>query len=247
MIPKIIHYCWFGRNPLPKSAIKCIESWKRLFPDYEIKEWNEDNFDVNMIPYTSQAYKVKKYAYVSDYARFWALYNEGGLYFDTDVEIIKPLDDIIAKGPFMGCEKDGDGLQTYPDVAPGLIVGCEPKNEIIKELFSIYDTFSFIAENPGASTGEYKTVVTYTSEILIKHGLTTAQGIQQVGDITIYPKDYFNPLEHINQLKITENTRTIHHYAGTWISPKEKIKKKFVKLLGSKIYGLILKFRKANF
>ena len=90
----------------------------------------------------------------------------------------------------MGCEKDGDGLQTYPDVAPGLIVGCEPKNEIIKELFSIYDNFSFIAENPGASTGEYKTVVTYTSEILIKHGLTNCPRHSTSGWYNHLPKEY---------------------------------------------------------
>ncbi len=244
MIPKIIHYCWFGRNPLPALAVKCIESWKKYLPDYEIKEWNEDNFDVHSNQYSSEAYEAKKYAYVSDYARFWVLYNEGGLYFDTDVEIIKPLDDIIAKGPFMGCEKDGDGLQNYPDVAPGLIVGCEPKNEIIKELLSIYYTFSFIAENPGASTGEYKTVVTYTSDILIKHGLTTAQDIQQVGDITIYPKEYFNPLEHINQLKITDNTRTIHYYAGTWMPKRYKILRAFIRMIDPKLYNVILKLKK---
>ena len=108
MIPKVIHYCWFGRNSLPPLAVKCLESWKRFFPDYEIKEWNEDNFDVNIISYTAEAYRVKKYAFVSDYARFWILYHYGGLYFDTDVEVIKSMDDIIAKGSFMGCEKDAD-------------------------------------------------------------------------------------------------------------------------------------------
>ena len=144
MIPKVIHYCWFGRNPLPPLAVKCIESWKKYLPDYEIKEWNEDNFDVYTNQYTTEAYQAKKYAYVSDYARFWALYNEGGVYFDIDVEVIKPLDDLISKGSFMGCEKDGDGAYTYPEVAPGLIVGCEPNHPIIKELFYIYEGFSFI-------------------------------------------------------------------------------------------------------
>ena len=104
MIPKTIHYCWFGGNPLPEMAIKCIESWKKFLPDYEIKQWDESNFDVNMIPYAAEAYKAKKYAFVSDFARFWILYNYGGLYFDTDVEVIKPMDNIIAKGPFMVCE-----------------------------------------------------------------------------------------------------------------------------------------------
>lgn len=106
MIPKIIHYCWFGRNPLPELAKQCIASWKRFLPDYEIREWNEDNFDVNIIPYTAEAYKQKKYAFVNDYARFWILYRYGGIYFDTDVEVIRPLDDIIAKGNFMGVESD---------------------------------------------------------------------------------------------------------------------------------------------
>ncbi|MDE6612292.1 MAG: glycosyl transferase, partial [Muribaculaceae bacterium] len=104
MIPKTIHYCWFGRNPLPESALKCIASWRKYFPDYQIIEWNEDNFDVNAIPYTAQAYAAKKYAFVSDYARFKILYDHGGLYFDTDVEVIKPFDDILERGAFMGFE-----------------------------------------------------------------------------------------------------------------------------------------------
>ncbi len=106
MIPKVIHYCWFGGNPLPESAQKCIASWRKFLPDYEIKEWNESNFDVNAIPYTAQAYAAKKYAFVSDYARFSILYDNGGLYFDTDVEVIRPMDDIIENGPFMGFEID---------------------------------------------------------------------------------------------------------------------------------------------
>ena len=104
MIPKKIHYCWFGRNPLPDSALRCIASWKKYLPDYEILEWNEDNFDVNSIQYIAQAYKVKKYAFVSDYARFKILYEHGGLYFDTDVEVIKPMEEIVSRGPFLGFE-----------------------------------------------------------------------------------------------------------------------------------------------
>lgn len=118
MIPKIIHYCWFGRNPLPPLAQECIASWRKYLPDYEIKEWNEDNFDVNAIPYTAEAYRQKKYAFVSDYARFWIMYHYGGLYFDTDVEVIRPLDDIIAAGNFMGFELDPDGENTPGRYAP---------------------------------------------------------------------------------------------------------------------------------
>ena len=105
MLPKTIHYCWFGEAPLPKSAQKCIASWKKFFPDYEIKQWDESNYDVDKIPYISEAYKAKKYAFVSDYARFDILYHFGGIYFDTDVEVIRPFDDILDNSPnFMGCE-----------------------------------------------------------------------------------------------------------------------------------------------
>ena len=127
MIPKVIHYCWFGRNPLPPFAVKCIESWKKFLPGYEIKEWNEDNFDVNIIPYTQEAYEARKYAFVSDYARFYILYHHGGIYFDTDVEVIKSIDDIIERGAFMGCENEAKPGATALAVAPGLGLGCNPR------------------------------------------------------------------------------------------------------------------------
>ena len=144
MIPKIIHYCWFGRNPLPQSAKECIASWKKFLPDYEIKEWNEDNFDVNITTYTSEAYKARKFAFVSDYARFWILYNYGGLYFDTDVEILKPLDDIIQRGGFMGIEKiEGSTFDNFKDdtvlVNPGLGLGVEKGHSLYKEVLDIYN------------------------------------------------------------------------------------------------------------
>ena len=147
MIPKKIHYCWFGRNPLPPLALKCIESWKRYLPDYEIKEWNEDNFDVNMIPYTKEAYEAKKYAFVSDYARYWILYQYGGLYFDTDVEIIKNMDDIIARGPFMGCENEANLGATSTELGLGL--GCNPGLLFYKEMLDLYGTLHFV--NPNGS------------------------------------------------------------------------------------------------
>uniref|UniRef100_UPI004027572F glycosyltransferase n=1 Tax=Segatella hominis TaxID=2518605 RepID=UPI004027572F len=138
MIPKIIHYCWFGLGPLPELAQKCIASWKKYLPDYEIKEWNEDNFDVNIIPYTAEAYQAKKYAFVSDYARFWILYKYGGIYFDTDVEVIRPIDDIVERGNFMGFET-GPKLQLKEDaseasVNPGLGMGVAPGLGLIKKM-----------------------------------------------------------------------------------------------------------------
>ncbi|MDE6783607.1 MAG: glycosyl transferase, partial [Paramuribaculum sp.] len=136
-IPKVIHYCWFGGKPLPKLARKCIRSWKKYLPDYEIQEWNESNFDVNIIPYTAQAYEAKKYAFVSDYARFWILYKYGGLYFDTDVEVIRNMDRIIEAGSFMGCETTCEEAQARGgglSVAPGLGLGAPAGSELYKEI-----------------------------------------------------------------------------------------------------------------
>ena len=143
MIPKVVHYCWFGKNPLPASAQKCIASWRKYLPDYEIKEWNEDNFDVDIVPYTRQAYEARKYAFVSDYARFWILYLHGGLYFDTDVEIIRPLNNIISAGAFMGFENNGitnqkripdTGIGVNPGLGLGVAAGLFFYNEILEYL-----------------------------------------------------------------------------------------------------------------
>ena len=243
MIPKIIHYCWFGGKPLPKSAKKCIASWRKFLPDYEIKEWNESNFDVNCTRYTAEAYKARKYAYVSDYARFWVLYRYGGLYFDVDVEIIRPIDDIIARGPFMGCEeacKEG-ATPSALGVAPGLGLGVNPGLGLVKRLLDDYEAASFEAENANRAEGVYKTVVTYTTDLLVKRGLKNVNEIQCVDGIYIYPKEYFNPLEHINQLHITENTRSIHWYDGTWQPKSVKLRRRLVRLLGQRVYGFILR------
>ena len=206
-------YCWFGHNPLPESAIKCINSWREYLPDYEIKEWNENNFDVNIIPYTQEAYEAKKYAFVSDYARFWILYYYGGLYFDTDVEVIKPMDDIIERGPFMGIEVSAKGNE-LPKVAPGLGLGVVPGLGLYKKLLEKYDTLRFKNED---GTLNKKTIVAYTTEILQENGLISSNDIQNVGGVWIYPADYFNPLDSLTgKLKLTENTRSIHWYMNSW-------------------------------
>lgn len=241
MIPKIIHYCWFGGKPLPELAQKCIASWRKYLPEYEIKEWNESNFDVNCIPYTSEAYKAKKYAFVSDYARFKILYEEGGLYFDTDVEVIKSMDGIISKGPFMGCERDGDELAGIsPSVAPGLGLGAIPGLSLYKDLLDLYATLRFSEEKGKLNL---KTVVDYTTEILSKYGLMNAKELQQVAGIWIYPKEYFNPISHVNELKITNNTYSIHHYAGTWLPASEKLKNRIIKLAGRRLWKFIINLR----
>lgn len=213
MIPKIIHYCWFGRNPLPESAQKCIVSWRKFLPDYEIKEWNEDNFDVNIIPYTKEAYEAKKYAFVSDYARFWILYHYGGLYFDTDVEVIKSFDDIVERGPFMGIEMPS-AHGHLPLVNPGLGIGATSQMEFYKTVLDAYAGFHFM--NADGSLNQ-KTIVAYTTDILQEYGMKTTNEIQEVAGIWVYPEDFFNPFNDLTgKLKITKNTHSIHWYSKTW-------------------------------
>lgn len=238
MIPKIIHYCWFGRNPLPALAVKCIASWKKYLPDYEIKEWNEDNFDVDIIPYTQEAYQVKKYAFVSDYARFWILYKYGGLYFDTDVEVIKPMEDIIIRGSFMGCQVDENSISGWPDVAPGLGIGALPGLSLYKEMLDIYGTLHFLKSDNSLNL---KTVVDYTTEQLCLHGLQRTKKIQQVAGIWIYPKEYFCPLDVLLQMDMTKNTRAIHHFSSSWLPWHKRLIKRLKRLLG---YSLSTKLRR---
>ena len=230
MIPKTIHYCWFGNKPLPDSAQKCIASWKKYFPDYTIKEWNENNFNVNIIPYTQEAYQAKKYAFVSDYARLWILYKYGGIYFDVDVEVIKPMDDVILKGAFMGCEK-GNGKESDDAlVAPGLGLACVPGLNIYKELLDLYAALSFINED---GTFNLTTIVQYTTSILKNYGLKNVNAIQNICDIHIYPDEYFCPMNKgTKEIIITENTRCIHHYDGSWLPYPYHLKKKILQLFG---------------
>lgn len=249
MIPKIIHYCWFGHKPLPSLALKCIASWKKYLPDYEIKEWNEDNFDVNIIPYTQEAYAAGKYAFVSDYARCWILYKYGGIYFDTDVEMIRPIDDIIAAGGFMGYETDpqpslveacllgGNETEVSSDlgfgVAPGLGLGVAPGLGLVKKLLDYYEGAHFVNE---PNMRDQITIVHITTHILLKNGLKLEPGIQWLDGVNIYPSEYFCPINvTTGRLHITSHTRTIHHYSGSWIHNKFSFKEFIKRILPEKL------------
>ena len=239
MIPEIIHYCWFGGTPLPTEAEKYIESWKKYLPNFKIKRWDESNFDVNSIPYIKEAYAEKKYAFVSDYARFWILYNYGGLYFDTDVEVVRQLDDIIQAGPFLGVEQqNSEGIT----VAPGLCIGAEKQCDLFKTLLKQYETFRFINHDGSLCL---KNVVEITTEMLLERGLKNVDGIQHCAGFTIYPKDYFCPIDYsTRELKITENTRTIHHYAESWVPRSTKIKNAIGRLLGQSFLKGLVKLKR---
>ncbi len=216
MIPKTIHYCWFGRKPLPDLALKCIASWKKFFPNYEIKEWNEDNFDINQAQYSTEAYKCEKFAFVSDYARFKIMHEYGGIYFDTDVEVIKPMSEIVAKGPFFGIETAHEKLLCNP----GLGFACPPGLSICKNMIDVYNSMNFINPN-----GQYnlKTVVRIISDLLSEKGFCAAPSPIEFNGIFFYPPEYFSPINYYTgEKKITQNTHTIHHYAASWVDEECK-------------------------
>lgn len=257
MIPKIIHYCWFGENILPESAKKCIESWKKYLPDYEIKEWNENNFNIHCCKYVEQAYEEKKWAFVSDYARFWILYHEGGVYFDTDVELIQPFEFILEKGPFFGVEQ---GLTFM--VAPGLGMAATANMSFYKDVLEDYQKDVFIDKS-----GRFNltTIVTRITKLLCQQGLNKKylNEIVKVGDIWIYPPEYFCPLNYYTgKLTITDNTYSIHHYDGSWTTKfqqeRDRLKYQYYKkfsyflpdkmtnFISGKMAQLILLYRKGG-
>lgn len=233
MIPKIIHYCWFGKNPLPKSAIKCIESWKKYCPDYEIIEHNEDNYDINKYEYTKEAYEAKKWAFVSDIARLDILYNYGGIYLDTDVEIIKPIDDLLESSGFMGFE---DKKQ----VASGLGMGAVKNSPIIKLMLSSYERCHFkIGE------GEYDLTpcpIRNTRD-LIKIGLVPDGTYQEIQNFKFFTRDVLAPKEATSgRLRyLTKNTRAIHHYDASWQTQMFHKQKRINYILGGRIGSKVIK------
>ncbi len=226
MIPKVIHYCWFGGNPLPESAIKCIESWKKFCPDYEIKQWSEENYDINKIQYVKEAYQEKKYAFVTDVARLDIIYHEGGIYLDTDVEIIKSLDQLLDNSLYLGMETTGR-------VNTGLGFGAEPKHKFVKDNLNLYADIPFVSNI---------TCVTYTTNMLKRYGLRNRNELQQLETILVLPTEYLCPLIfETNRLKITENTYSIHHYDMSWKDKKDyllKLKIKMRRWLGDGKYDI---------
>ena len=224
-IPKIIHYCWFGGKNIPEEYTRYIETWKSLFPDYEIKEWNENNFDLNICDYVKKAYQAKKWAFVSDYVRFYVLYKYGGLYFDTDVEIIRSMDDLLKNGPFMGLEPTTDGKRDYSGlgfaVNPGLGLAATSGLSLYKDILDCYDSMQY---GDCGADGRLKNVVSITTEILQKRGLVLENRIQAIGEIMVYPIDYFCPLHPLTgKLTITNNTFSIHHYSASWVSWETRV------------------------
>lgn len=231
MIPKVIHYCWFGKGEKPELALKCIESWKKYCPDYEIKEWNEDNFDINSNQYVKEAYEAKKWAFVTDYVRLYALYTEGGIYMDTDVEVIKNLDKFLEKQAFSSFENN--------NMIPTGLMASRKHNKWIKDLLDEYANLHFF--KPDGTMDMTTNVYRITNLTIQKYGLNPISSYQNLkgGIVTLYPYDYFCPKSwETGIITITNNTHTIHHFAGSWIEKdmkeRNELKIKYINKFGKK-------------
>lgn len=232
-IPKKVHYVWMGKAPKNQETVDFIQTWKDNLPDYEIIEWNEDNFDINSSIYAKQAYENKKWAFVSDFVRMSVLNSHGGIYLDTDVEVLHSLDRFLEHGAFSGFESPNN-------VTTG-IIGAKQGHPWIKEILDSYEGRKFIDEQGNMDmTTNVATVTKITEE---NYGLIRDNTYQVLKhDLHIYPREYFSPFDYIDakskeqkRAAITENTYTIHHYCGSWHTPMQKFRTKILGLLGENI------------
>jgi hypothetical protein len=211
LIPKKIHYCWFGNNPLPDTFSKYIDSWKKFCPDYEIIRWDESNYDIEKNEFTKGAYETGNWGFVPDYARLDIIYHEGGIYLDTDVELIKNLDDLLYENGFMGTE---DSIH----VSPGLGFGAQKKSEFIKKLMNTYEHIDFDSKNLVPSP-------TFLKSFFTKEGFVPDNGYQHLHGMTILPELVLSPKSQITGLvHKNDHTFAIHHFDATW--EKSGIKEK---------------------
>lgn len=234
MIEKKIHYIWFGSNPLPPLAKKCIESWKKFCPDYEIVEWNETNFDVNQNIYTKEAYENKKWAFVSDYVRLYALYHHGGIYMDTDVEVLKNLDDYLNHDAFSGFESS--------NAIPTGIIGAKKGNYHIKQLLNEYNDRHFILPN---GEMDLTTNVTTITNYFKEKNIILNNQYQNCDGFVFYPSEYFCPKDYkTGKINLTDRSVTIHHFSGSWIPKSQKIKYKIINKLDKRFVKFLINIKR---
>ncbi|MBO4707323.1 MAG: glycosyl transferase [Elusimicrobiaceae bacterium] len=224
-IPKVIHYCWVGGKPLTPLAEKCIASWQRVMPDYEIKRWDESNYDFKKNKFMANAYKQKKWGFVPDYARLDIIYNYGGIYFDTDVETLKSFDEFLKYPAFCGFESEHF-------VALGLVFGAQKGNKIIKRLMQPYENMDFkISDNILKQVSLYTKIkadkwqkegfipspLLQTQFLTENYGLKQNNTRQSLGDIEIFPSSYFAPKNNANLPIKTDSAYSVHWYASSWL------------------------------
>ena len=219
MIPKKIHYFWIGGNPKPDSVLFCIESWKKFCPDYEIIEWNESNYDFTKNEYMRQAYEAKKWGFAPDYGRLDVIFQYGGIYLDTDVEVIKNMDHLLENKVFMGFDRT---VEKEKFVACGLGFGAEPGAAILKEMMEVYENVSFIDED-----GRFNLLPSphYSTKCLARHGLQNEDCDQLIDGVMVYASDVLCPKSYnTGQIKLTDRTVSIHHFDATWQDAAQKRK-----------------------
>lgn len=238
-IPKVIHYCWFGGKPHPEPVVHCMDSWRRLLPDYRIIEWNETNFDVEAQDYTREAYAAGKYAFVSDYVRLKVLHDLGGVYLDTDVEVVKNLDRFLQHASFSGFE-DETQIQTA-------VMGSQAGNEWLRLLLADYEGLHFLRADGEADLTTNVSRITRTTQN--HYGLPMDNAFHEIpGVLTLYPKDYFCPKSYrTGIIKRTANTHAIHHFSGTWRTEERRAFKaaqgRLNRLFGTTMGGQLLAVR----
>ncbi|ELC8443044.1 mannosyltransferase [Clostridium perfringens] len=240
-IPKKLHYCWFGGKDKPKLVVECIKTWKEKMPDYEIIEWNEENFDINKIQFTKEAYENKKWAFVADYCRNWVLYNYGGIYLDTDMEVLKSFDCFLRRQAFACVEKD--------DYINSAIWGCKKGDLFVKLILDYYKNLDFNKYKDNLFDIAIPKIIT---ELAIKNGYVKSEKpVAFFNDTVIYPSEYFYPKKHSwEKASITNNTYAIHHYDGSWRSKDKillsKMKKILIKFIGYNNANKLVCFIKRN-
>ena len=214
MIPKVIHYCWFGRGQKSELIKKCMESWARILPEYELKEWNEEAFDVNSVPFVKEAYEHRKWAYVSDYVRLYALYHEGGIYMDTDVEVLRSIDRFLSEVAFTGYESSGSALTG--------IMASEKHGKWVGDLLKDYDGRHIVTYD-GQLDLTPNTV--HADKVMKAHGMRLDKTDENVpAYVHLYPSEYFCPKTFdTDMIEITKNTYCIHHFAGSWLTLQGRV------------------------
>lgn len=235
MIPKIIHYCWFGRGEMPQLAKDCIASWHKYMPDWEYRLWNEDNFDINCNQYVREAYESKKFAFVTDYVRLYALKTVGGVYMDTDVEVLKAYDDVLMSLPaFTGYE----GSKKMPPVTGTM--ASQANGEWVTEQLAYYDNARFIKED-GSLDMTSNTII--ISRIMQENGFVPDGNYQIYKDIHIFSVEYFCPRQTTGEVIITKNTYCDHHFTASWSNTKNKYTL-LRRIIGSKNMTRLIKLKR---